>query len=306
MPTYDPMWKPAGRASAAWDAIQDRSQALPYGTHYWNQEGDIVRENLDGDNSRVIMDRAIPFIHKAVTQDRPFFAVIWFHTPHLPVVAGPRHQAPYRHFENVRRRNYYGCITAMDEQVGRLRADLRTLGVAENTMLWFCSDNGPEGKATAPGSAGQFRGRKRSLYEGGIRVPGLLEWPRRVTGGRATDFPAVTSDYLPTIVDALGMEQVGPRPIDGISLLPLLDGQMTARPRPMLFQSRGQVALIEQRYKLIGNEKQSTWELYDLSVDPGERSDLADQQPARVEAMLAKLRPWQASCAASAEGADYR
>ena len=96
---------------------------------------------------------------------------------------------------------YYGCITAMDEQVGRLRSELRKLSAAENTLLFFCSDNGPEGQTgKAPGSAGHLSGRKRSLLEGGIRVPGLVEWPARIKPGRTTSVPCVTSAYLPTIL----------------------------------------------------------------------------------------------------------
>ena len=158
------------------------------------------------------------YLSKAVDQEQtPFFAAIWFHAPHLPVVAGPEHVAAYRQHD-VYTRNYYGCITALDEQVGRLRAKLRELGVAENTMLWFCSDNGPEGRAgKAPGSAGPLRGRKRSLYEGGVRVPGIVEWPGHVRPG-TTDVAAVTSDYLPTVLDVLDVTYPSDRPLDGVSL----------------------------------------------------------------------------------------
>ena len=128
----------------------------------------------------------------------------------------------------------------MDRQVGRLREALRTLGVADDSLLFFCSDNGPEGRAgSAPGSAGPFRGRKRDLYEGGVRVPALVEWPGHVEPGRTTDVPACTSDYLPTILDVLGHPDAGPvEPLDGLSLLPLLTGEMTERPRPIGFESR--------------------------------------------------------------------
>ncbi|MCP5116650.1 MAG: sulfatase-like hydrolase/transferase, partial [bacterium] len=204
-PTYDPMWKPKADApSIGWDWIRDLADAEPYGTHYWREDGRVVKDNLRGDDSRVIMDRAVPFIERSAGQGRPFFAVIWFHSPHLPVVAGPEHAGMYKQYSSYER-NYYGTITAMDEQVGRLRHTLRNAGVARDTMVWFCSDNGPEGQqGKAPGSAGPFRGRKRSLYEGGIRVPGLVEWPATVKPGGKTDFPAVTSDYLPTILEVVG------------------------------------------------------------------------------------------------------
>ena len=305
VPTYDPMIRPMGKPGSAWDAIQDKSKAVRYGTHYWDETGKIVMDNLEGDNSRIIMDRAVPFIEQASENGQPFFAIIWFHTPHLPVVAGPKHLAMYRQYKNVRDRNYYGCVTAMDEQVGRLRSKLRELGVANNTLVCFCSDNGPEGNRSAPGSAGPFRGRKRSLYEGGIRVPGLIEWPEHVQAGKTTDFPAVTSDYLPTILDILAVEPADDRPIDGMSLLPVLNGTMVARPRPIGFRSRDIVALSDNRYKIYGDLKKQTWELYDLIADPGETNDLAAQETQVLANMVQAFNRWKTSCDASDRGADY-
>ncbi len=305
VPTYDPMWKPRGADDGgAWDAMTDRTDAVPYGTAYWNERGERVTENLDGDDSRIIMDRAIPFIEQAAGRNQPFFAVIWFHAPHLPVVADAEHRGLYPHARSVRHRNYFGCITAMDEQVGRLRKELRRLGVAEETLIAFCSDNGPEGKPDAPGSAGPFRGRKRSLYEGGIRVPGLVEWPGRIPPGTTTDFPAVTSDYLPTILDLLDVEMLDGRPLDGVSLLPVLSGAKSARGTPIGFQSGNQVAWMDDRYKIYRSGK-SEWELYDLQADPAESQDLADRFPQRVQAMASECVQWQASCRSSDAGADY-
>lgn len=306
VPTWDPMWKPAHAGRLGWEAIQDRSQAVRYGTRYWDEQGREVTDNLEGDDSRVIMDRVLPFIGEATTANQPFFAVVWFHTPHLPVVAGPQYVKMYQQHSAELDRNYYGCITAMDEQVGRLRTFLREVGAAGDTMVWFCSDNGPEGDAGAPGSAGPFRGRKRSLYEGGVRVPGLLEWPGHAEPDSTTDLPVVTSDFLPTVLDVLNVQLADSRPIDGVSLLPLLAGTMSQRPQPIGFQSRGQVALSDNRYKLVGNVEGTRWELYDLRNDPGEQHDCAGTEPQTLQTMIRKLQEWQASCAASDAGADYQ
>jgi len=290
VPTWDPMKKPGS------DEF--------YGTHYWKQDGSAETENLDGDDSRVIMDRAIPFIRQASARGTPFLAIIWFHTPHKPVVAGPTYRAMYAG-ENDVQGNYYGCITAMDEQVGRLRQELRDLGVADNTMLWFCSDNGPEGRSV-PGSAGPFRGRKRSLYEGGVRVPGLLEWPAKVATSRVADMPCSTLDYFPTVLDALGFQLKGqPEPRDGISLMPLIEGTMTERPVPIAFESRSQVSLTDNRYKLYSSDGGTTYELYDLLADPSETNDLASAEPGIVATMSDTLTAWRASCTASRAGNDY-
>jgi len=289
-----------------WDPMHQPGTNKPYGTHYWTGPGQKVTENLAGDDSRVIMDRAIPFIRDAVAKQQPFLAVIWFHTPHEPVLAGPAYLKRYPNARSEKHRHYYGCLTAMDEQMGRLRAELRSLGVAENTMLWFCADNGPEHRG-GPGSTGGLRGRKRDLFEGGIRVPGLLEWPARITKPRTTNVPCSTCDYFPTVLAALGFHMKGqPEPIDGVDLMPLVDGSMTERPRPIAFESKNQIALVDNQWKLITTNKGKTWMLYDLVADPAEANDLAAQQPDVVAQMKQTLEAWRQSCQASLAGKDYR
>ena len=310
VPTWDPMLRPKNNKSKTWwDPAKDNG---PYGTAYWNEKGARVTENLRGDDSRVIMDRAIPFIRAAVKKEQPFFTIVWFHAPHLPVVAGPEYTKLYAKHSKFAQ-HYYGCITALDEQVGRLRKELRTLGIADNTLVTFCSDNGPEGNASAPGSAGHFSGRKRSLLEGGLRVPGLIEWPAKIKPG-VTAIPAVTSDYLPTILDLIGAEQTDKRPLDGISLVPLFKGKMKERGQPIGFQSAGQVALISDRYKIYGSggrkkEQELTLpklKLFDLKKDPSEKNDLAAQHPDLIKKMTATLKQWRKSCRHSDTGGDYK
>jgi arylsulfatase A-like enzyme len=171
-------------------------------------------------------------------------------------------------------------------------------------MLWFTSDNGPEGlgqNETRNGSAGPFRGRKRSLYEGGVRVPGLLVWPERVPLPVQTRIPASTLDYMPTIADALGVPLEGE--IDGVSLMPLIDGgRMGERGKPIGFETPGQVALSDDRWKIISktddDEEPLGFELYDLLEDPGETTDRAKEHREIVERMAGELAAWRASCRA--------
>lgn len=318
-------WFSTEFAVATWDPYAPENSHLgtgvPYDTRalYWHN-GVNVEGGLEGDDSRIIMDKAIPFIETAIKADKPFFAVVWFHAPHQPVVGGPEYRKQYAQYDEEAQ-HYYACVTALDEQVGRLRATLRTLDVAENTMLFFCSDNGPEGdqpEGRTVGSAGPYRGRKRSLFEGGIRVPALLEWPARVTAGAVTDYPAVTSDYLPTILEVLGVAPIDTRPLDGLSLLPAVQDGTTERSAPIAFETRGgvgammsrqspHVGLIENRFKLltdfsVGGEEDL---LFDLIQDPDESINLAAEHPGRVTAMKATLAAWRTSCAASDAGADY-
>jgi len=296
VPTWDPMKKPESNEH--------------YGTYYWQQDGTKATENLDGDDSRVIMDRVVPFIRNAAKSKKSFFAVVWFHTPHLPVIAGAEYRKMYSQYSEDEQ-HYYGCVTAMDEQMGRLRKELRELDITNNTMVWFCSDNGPEGKdgkrGRSRGSAGSLRGRKRSLFEGGVRVPALLEWPARVRAGKVTDIPCCTSDYFPTVLDVLNIKIKGqPKPIDGVSLLSLIEGKMKKRPVPIAFESGSQVSLTDNRYKIYSKNKGKTYMLFDLIEDPGEKKDLSAEKPQILKSMKATLEKWRNSCRDSLAGKDYK
>lgn len=219
-----PTWNPSINPREIKANGDNSSTGLPYGNEYFTSEGKTVDNNLEGDDSRVIMDRVIPFIEDASENEKPFLAVIWFHTPHSPIVGGDKYRKMYKgHSENEQ--HYYACITAMDEQVGRLRNKLKELGVDDNTMLWYCSDNGParQGSPRHVGSAKNLSGYKLSINEGGIRVPGLLVWPDKIKKSKTVTSPCFTSDYFPTILEALNIELPEKREYDGISLLPILN-----------------------------------------------------------------------------------
>ena len=309
-PTWDPYLRPnSATGKQWWDPIgSDLRAAKPYGTSYWSQ-GERVAGPLRGDDSELIMNRSLNFINRAVERGEPFIAVIWFHAPHLPVVSNEASRRPYKKFSKYHQ-HYFGCLAALDRQVGRLRKALQDLQIEENTMLCYCSDNGPEGNSKAPGSAGALRGRKRSLYEGGIRVPGLVVWPDKIRPGTVTNMPACTSDYLPTILDALSVPLPQGRPFDGISLLPVFSEPSTSRKAGIGFQSKGQLAWIEDRYKLYAKPKpselnqprESSFELYDLLIDPSERKNIATDKRDVVKDMVARLRRWQTSCQRSLAG----
>jgi arylsulfatase A-like enzyme len=230
-------------------------------------------------------------------------------TSYLPVVSGKRWADLYATLGGYHR-NYYGCISALDHQVGRLRAKLDELGVKKNTMVWFCADNGPEGQSfSAPGSAWPLSGRKRSLREGGIRVPGILEWPAMVSGGRRTNVPAVTSDYLPTIVEMLGTS-LPDRPVDGMSLIPVIAGKSNERlkaieTRKLGFQSAKQFAWMHGSLKYYSPDMGETDFLFDLNSDISESSNLAQKRPEALRIMKLAFLDWRQSCVDSANGEDY-
>jgi len=177
-----------------------------------------------GESSMVAVDAALEFIGKQVKGDKPFLAVVWFGSPHSPHRAVEEDRALYDD-QPARSQHFYGEITGMDRAFGKLRKSLRTLGIRENTILWYCSDNGGLRTESSGG-----RGKKGQIYEGGLRVPALLEWPARLAKSRRTSVPCVTSDIYPTLLELVSVRIEKQAPLDGISLVPLLADKMNKRP----------------------------------------------------------------------------
>lgn len=284
-----------------------------WGGSIYVHNGQAVTDNLDGDDSRIIMDRAIPFIEKSINENKPFLATIWFHTPHEPVVAGPEYLALYPNLP-VDQKHLYGCITAMDEQIGRLKKVLQEKGVAENTILFFCSDNGPSDPLAKAGiaSAGPFRGHKHQMWEGGLRVPSLIEWPGHIKGGQTTAYQASTVDYLPTILDMLNLPEIKKVPLDGISLVPMLNGESTKRSVPIasgyqrLYKNTELYAFIDGQYKICIPEVGDEMMLFNLEADPTESKNIASENPELFSKMKADLEEVKTSWKHSREGKDYQ
>lgn len=293
----------------------------------------------EGEGSMVIAKAALDFIDRKATEDKPSLTLIWFGSPHTPHKASAEDLAVYKDAGlSEKEQNYLAEITGVDRAMGVLRQGLRDMGLAENTLIWFCSDNGSDKQ----GSTGGLRGHKRLLYEGGIRVPGIIEWPARISQPMTTDVPVVTSDIYPTLVELAGLEiedQI--KPLDGISIVPLFDEQMKQRPtaigfwnyphadeknnnsylpaddltgtwrtftnrvhpRPRTKDHQGQAAWIDGNLKLYRDGE--ALELYDLDVDAAEENNLAKERPGDIKRMSAELNRWQASVEQSLAGNDY-
>ncbi|MGV3755399.1 MAG: sulfatase-like hydrolase/transferase [Verrucomicrobiota bacterium] len=183
-----------------------------------------------GEGSDVIVDQALKFARQAKAAQKPFLAIVWFGSPHAPHVGTEKDLALYAD-QPKKQQNFLAEITAMDRAMGKLRTGLRELGVADNTVVWYCSDNG----AIPEGSTGGLRGKKGTVWEGGLRVPGLLEWPAKLKQPRVIDLPCGTVDIFPTVLELAGAKAPTKRPLDGLSLVPLLEGKMTTRTRPLGF-----------------------------------------------------------------------
>ncbi|MBL9215908.1 MAG: sulfatase-like hydrolase/transferase [Opitutaceae bacterium] len=328
-PTYNPMYwgrdqSPGNRAIMNRPVAWGETDAIPgvrrSGLAFWTGPGQTDEQDLSGDSSKIIMDRALRFIERQTEARTPFLAVVWLFTPHSPVAAGPLHREPYRHL-SLEAQHWYGCLTAMDEQIGRLRRHLRELGIADDTVVWFCSDNGPSWVLRELNSAGPFRGEKGLVYEGGVRVPGLLEWPARFREPRTVLAPLTTHDIYPTVLNWAGVPVARqPQPLDGLDVTPLLDGRLQERPEPIGFQSpvrqslgrdwskdpnhwrinpdpeTHQLALTGNRFKIVSMDNGRTFALYDLLADPAESTDIAASHPDVVSAMRRRLLEWMRSC----------
>jgi arylsulfatase A-like enzyme len=207
-----------------------------------------------GEGSEVIVNEAIRFIDATRKDDKQFFTVIWFGSPHEPYSGLPEDLSlyddlPAKYSEKKVRltsnetggqvtrsqgevlRERYAEITAMDRAIGKLRNHLAAEGLRDDTLLFYCGDNGTSADASL---ASPHRGVKGQVYEGGVLVPGLIEWPARIPQPRTTNVRGHTSDLLPTLCALIAQPLPG-RPLDGISLLPLIDGAMTERPGPIYF-----------------------------------------------------------------------
>jgi len=185
---------------------------------YLSRNGKV--EQIKGAGSAITIDETIAFLRKHEGGDKPMFAIAWFPSPHSPHQEIPDPADLYAGKKNA---GYFGEITVLDTAFGRLRRELRTLKIADNTILWYCSDNGGLVQASSGG-----RARKGSIYEGGLRVPSILEWPKRVAPGRS-NVPATTSDMLPTLLSMAGVNRSGTLQLDGIDLTPVIEGKVRKR-----------------------------------------------------------------------------
>ncbi|HUP77445.1 MAG TPA: sulfatase-like hydrolase/transferase [Pirellula sp.] len=227
-----------------------------------------------------------------------------FGNPHSPFKALAADKESFSELNDASA-NHYGELVGMDRSIGTLRAKLREFRLADNTLLVFCSDNGglPEIK---PDTVGGLRGNKGSVYEGGLRVPGIMEWPA-IIKPRITNYPACTMDLFPTVADILGLpDNVFVEPLDGISLKPILSADITERSQPMFFRFGPKLALIDNRFKLIGNDRsKDNYQLYDLVQDPHETQDLSKAKPDVFSRMKSALVDWSETVDASFAGHDY-
>lgn len=277
-------------------------------TNYFDKDplmsrmGEFVE--FKGDSSDIAVGEAVKFIDNHRAGEKPLFAIIWFGSPHGPHKAQDADKAAFAELDNLSQQ-HYGELVALDRAVGTLRQKLRDTGLADNTMLVFNSDNGGL-PGIEPPTVGGLRGNKGTVFEGGLRVPGIIEWPAMIKP-RITSFPAGTVDLFPTVADILGLsDDVMIKPIDGISLKPLFAGEIGERTNPLGFRFGSKLALIGPRFKILTeNIEKASFQLYDIIADPNETTDLSTKEPQVFEQMKKEMLAWNDSVSASFAGKDY-
>jgi arylsulfatase/arylsulfatase A len=270
----------------------------------------------------IFTDAAMEFIEKK--SDKPFFTYLATNLPHFPLVVSDELADPYRKLgEHEHNALTFGMVASIDNNVGRILAKLKELNLEESTIVIFMSDNGPRTRRSKNDMypdryVANLRGTKTSIYDNGIRVPFFIRWPGHFPAGKKTDTIAAHIDVLPTLLEAAGVSKPQAVHMDGVSLLPLINGQPTNWPDRTLYfhYNAGPIpfqyvhfAARGQRYKLISphddphnynqppdaREKKrllDSLELYDIQKDPSEINNLARQHPEIVEHMLAEYETW--------------
>jgi len=272
-------------------------------------------------STEIFVNETIDFIRK--NKGTPFYAQMWTLVPHATLNPTPEQMEPYARFR-ARGKDFphasaaeifYSSVTDLDKHVGRLLDALKEMGLEEKTLILFSSDNGPEdihisnAGHSGIGSAGPFRGRKRSLYEGGVRVPFLVRWPGHVPAGRIENDAIIAgADFLPTVCKLAGVPLPADMIVDGEDTSDILLGKSRPRTRPLFWEWRFNIAgepfhrspilaIRDGSWKLLFNPDKSRVELYDLPKDATQLNNVAEHHPEVVERLSKQALEWQATLA---------
>lgn len=256
----------------------------------------------------LITREAVRFIRQR--REEPFFLYVPFNAPHYPMHAPPEYWERVRHIEDPHRRIQAAMVSVLDDSVGTVMAEIERSGLRDNTLIFFISDNGPSTEKRNllddsrqdyhGGSAGEFRGHKFDLYEGGIRIPAVVSWPGVIPAGRVVDDVAATMDVFPTAAEFIGADLPDGRVMDGKSLAAMFT-QNAPSPHETIFWENGkQRAVRDGDWKLILNPRpdehlniQNNQVLFNIKDDPCETVDLSLQKPELVNRLKEKIEAWE-------------
>lgn len=276
-------------------------QIDPYTHHYktgvpsWHRNDRYLTE--EGHATDLITREAVRVISDA--HSRPFFLYVAYSVPHFPLKEPEQWTAPYSHIKDDSRRWFAASVTHMDDGIGQIVKALEETGRRDNTLVVFVSDNGGQRSwhsksqykgryADKPhkvlGDNRPLRGWKGDCYEGGIRVPALVNWPGRLTPGVIKP-PVHIVDWLPTLCGLAGARRSGGPPLDGRDIWPVIRGERRPPPRTLYWKTPKASAIRVGGWKLIVNNKNNRAELFNLRDDPLEKRDLAGEAPDKLAAL---------------------
>lgn len=267
-------------------------------------------------STAIFVDEALDFINKA--KDTPFYLQLWTLVPHATLSPTPEQMKPYsrlkaggKDFPHAAAMEIFAAsVTDLDTQIGRLLEGLKRIGEDQNTFILFSSDNGPEdihirnAGHSGVGSAGPFRGRKRSLYEGGVRVPGIVRWPTKVRAGRIDDEAILAGvDWLPTVCQLAGVAIPAEHQLDGESFSNVLTTASGPRTKPLMWEWRfniagepfhhsPELAIRDGDWKLLLNPDRSRVELYEMTKDLTQLDNVAEHHPDIVDRLATQVISW--------------
>jgi arylsulfatase A-like enzyme len=223
----------------------------------------------------------------------PFLLYVPFNAPHTPFQAPDSCCKRFPDIKDKNRKVYCGMIAALDDAVGEITAQVRESGIEENTLIFFCSDNGG---ATYTGATdnGDLKGGKMTDFEGGVNVPLIMKWKGRLDGGQWYHAPVSLMDIFTTSVSACRIPFPGGIPLDGVDLLPFLAGKNTGLPHEYLFwRTDFNKSVRNGRWKLIVNTRDDRLLLYDLEADKQENHNLKNDHPETADRLMGKLASWE-------------
>ncbi len=279
------------------DAAADKNNPILQGT---------TPVNNIGYTTEAFGQRAVDFIeqHKA----QPWFCYLPFNAVHAPLESTEKYLGRFSSVGDTRRKTFCAMLSAMDDAVGKVLAKIREQHLEENTLIFFFSDNGGPTPSTTSGN-GPLRGFKAQTWDGGIRVPFMVQWKGRIPAGKVDDRPVIQLDIHPTALAAAGVTAKPEWKLDGVNLLPYLTGENSGAPHNALYWRFGQqVAIRSGNWKLVkgagsasiqggstsAKASMESAELYNLASDIGETKNLATTEPAKVKQLAALWDTWNA------------
>jgi len=305
-----------------WFATWNNASPSHHNPDNFIRNGEAVGK-LEGYSCQLVADEAISWLDGRDDKDKPFFLNIWFHEPHAPIAAPPEITSEYGKNPKDKGSIYSGTIDNTDRAIARLLKKLKEVDAPENTLIIYASDNG----SYRDDRTGGLRGRKGMNWDGGIRVPGIFNWPGKVFSGVESHEPAGLVDVLPTVCGLLGLQKPEGVHLDGSDLSAILTqrDEKFSRHQPLFWhlqKSRPVVAMRDGDYSLVAdpdyelstsNMFEEAWipeiksggytnfQLFDLKNDPNQTTDIAEENPEVLARLKKQLLEINASIMADGE-----